>query len=422
MNLREKKRQHNVALEQLRELDKKDSLNEEEEKKFDKLYLETRSLKTEIEKRERIKELELSVVPNVKKPKVEKRSFSLGLAIKNLISGRSDGFEGEVSQELRNKGQPSNPNSVFVPAEVLFGKQPQVEKRFLDNQANLISDPIRPSEYLSGLYEKSILPKLGCKMITAQGEFSFPTSAGVSAGWFSGTGSDAISESDPTYTTTELKAKYLGVYSGWSLAQLTNMSKNDLSLESILREDLLGAMASEMDKAAFTADGTSNAPKGLITLLGSTKETSIDLHGTNEWALSQVVDPVKRIQVASKMQMSKLAWVVSPEVSAELQQKQKFASSNGEALMENGAINGIPAGVTNWLSAESPATATGNIEAIIGDFSQFLCVQYGAVELVLGQINDDAIKKVTRLIAHSAWDFAVRRADFFRMIRCDRTA
>ena len=418
MKLREQKKKHNELLKELRSLNDKESLDEKEQKRFDELYKSTQTLKTEIEKRQTIKDLELSIVPEQKENKPERR-FSLMRAIKGLARGRVEGFEAEYDQEARRQGHPVQSQGILIPASEVYGEPPELETRIVDNAIQLVSSPVKSSEYQGALYERALMPKLGAHMISVVGDFSYPTSQGVSSGWWDHDGTGSIAESDPSYTTKTLTSKALGTLSGWSLKMLTQLSKNDLSLESILREDMVASMASALDQACFKSTGAgtyANAPKGLIQLLtdATGRETTKDLTTEQKkWALSDLTKEIQELQQDTKMGLSKLSFVTSPLVSRELSEQQKFSQSNGKALKEGGMIIDLPSGVTNWLQATAPATATGDIEVIVGDFSKFMIAQYGSIELSLGQVDDDFKKAITRLRAISLWDFSLRRSEFF---------
>ena len=421
MKLRDMKAEHNKKLLELRSLDQKDSMSEDEQKKFDQLYSETDELKKQIEKRQRLQTLELSVAPEPEK-KTEQR-YSLARAIKCLLTGKGEGFEYEQHRELEKRGAVAQHRGFLVPAKEIYGEPQALEKRIINAQSSLVSDPVRGSEYVKSLYERTILQRLGCRFISAIGDFSFPKSSGVSSSWWNADGTGSITESDPTYSSVDVSAKFLGTLTGWSLKQLSQLSKNDLSIESLAREDMTMSMAEELDKAAFKADGTSNAPKGIISQLGSGRETSKDLTTeAKKWTLSDLLTQVKELQQDSKMNLKNLAWVMSPLVANELQQVQKFSSSDGKALMENGQVLGMTGGITNWLANAEPKSANGDVELIVGSWDQFVCISYGSVELSLGQMDDDFKKGITRLRAISQWDFALRREEFFRMIRVDRKA
>ena len=180
-------------------------------------------------------------------------------------------YEAEVHQELEKRNK--SDGGLLVPSAEIFGSDKQPEKRLVDNQSSLVSDPIKPELYLPSLYEASIMGALGVKKISATGDFNFPKSSKTTAGWITGDGGtdadDSLTEQDQSFTSQSVTPKFLGAITGWSLRQLKQMSGN-LSLEGILRENLVMALAEKLDSDMINGSGTAPVPSGILTLLGAT--------------------------------------------------------------------------------------------------------------------------------------------------------
>ena len=427
--LRDLKKEHGDLLSRVRELNKAEEtrdLDSGERKELETLFGKAAALKKTIEDRERIKELELSDADHII-PEKERRDYKLRNVLSALSGKQLTGYEAEVHSELERRGhRTQHAGGILIPPDDLFRIR-RKEKRVVNAQSALVSSPIKPSEYVNALYEASIMDRLGIRRITANGKFTFPTSSGVDgAGWFDGTGTGSISEDDPTYSSTTVEPHYLGVLSGWSLKQIKDMA-GDISLESLLREDLAAGMAEKLDADLMKSDGTSNAPKGLEhSLRGLTpdRETDIDHSGANPaWTLANLLDEVERLKTAYKNNAMMPKWAINPAIEKAWQSTKKFTAAASDAVLaEGGLAVGIPYVVTNHLVPASPATNDGDTEIILGDFSEFIVCTFGAVELTLGMIDDDFKKGIQRIRAIGCFDFAMRRDSAFRSIRVDRKA
>ena len=421
-NLRELKAEHHKEIQALRGL--ADKTGESVDKEIESRMAKAESLKAQIERREKIKALEQSQPPAEPWAK-EKRSFSLKSAV-DALTGRKalSGYEAEVSQEIERR-QSFNSQGVRIPASALFGEPRRLEKRAVDNQTSLFSDPIKPEEMLPALRERSIMSRLGMRMISAVGRFSFPVTSGSEAGWFSGDGGsasgDSITMSDPTFTSIESRPKFLAVMSGWSLAQLKNMSEG-LSIEGILRQDLSGAMAEALDDALIKGSGASNQPRGLINQTGITKTTKAH-QATVAWTYDELLKEQEALAKDFKQQAMAPRWVTNPGVAREWRKTLRFSVNGASQLLTDGDMAaGWPCIITNFLNPASPASAAGDVEIIGGDFSQYMFVSYDAVSLELGQIDDDFRRGLTRLRAILCCDLVLRRSEGFRLLAIDRTA
>ena len=411
--IRELKSTHKGNIEKIKSLnlkiEKEDrDFTKSENSEVEKLFTETENLKNQIEKREKVKDLELSQA-TLDLPKSEQREFKFKNVIK-LLTGKGEGcFEKEVSQELEKRGsKPSTSQGIMVPSKEFFKK----ETRIVDNATALVSNPVNQAELVSGLYEMLIASQLGLKMITAQGKFTFPKSSRVNAGWFSGDGgsdpSDSISESDPTYSSVSVEPKFLGVISGYSLRQAMDMGAN-ISLESLLREDLSMAMASKLEDAIINGTGSDNQPEGIIPSV--TGETDKDLSGQNAvWKIGDFLEEIRLLKVAYKNSASLPRWLISPLVEKELKETQRFSNTNGEAIMTDGSIIGTPAVTSNRM----------NNVAVIGDWSQAMLTTFNAVEITLGMQGSDFSKGVQRIRAIAGFDVSLRRDEAFRKITIAR--
>ena len=324
-------------------------------------------------------------------------------------------YEAEVHQELEKRNK--SDGGLLVPSAEIFGSDKQPEKRLVDNQSSLVSDPIKPELYLPSLYEASIMGALGVKKISATGDFNFPKSSKTTAGWITGDGGtdadDSLTEQDQSFTSQSVTPKFLGAITGWSLRQLKQMSGN-LSLEGILRENLVMALAEKLDSDMINGSGTAPVPSGILTLLGATtNNTALTLKKTSpirKWQWSDIVDIKKELRTQYLNNMLAPKFLFSPLVESELSLEQRFSSSDGDSLLE---------------SLPSPAVVSSHIadtKVLYGSFAtEFMVVTFDSIELSLGMIDSDFKKGNQRLRAIGCFDFVLNRDSGFRQITVVRT-
>ena len=430
-NLRGWKQQHNKAIEKMRSLSElmtkeKREFKPDELKEYRSLEKEAGSLKEKIEREHRFMSLKLEAEPQQEISKKEQRAYSFGQAIKCLLAKHAGKmipgcYEKEVSEELEKRNiHPGGHNGgtpFLIPTTELYPSLKKETRQLTSTSTQLISDPLKADEYLSALYEKNLSNRLGLKKSQAVGKFNFPKSGGVTSAWFAGDGSDSIAESLPTYTSLEVSPKFLGSYAGWTLKLLKEMSAN-LSLEKILRQDLSSSMSEELDKAIVLGSGTANQPSGIVT--SATKETSKDRSGATAWSLAEVLGIVEDLRRDYKNNDMGLKWLISTKVWAEWASTASFAGASKSLLDSAKEVGEVI--VTNHLNQADPATvATGTVEGVLGQWNDLMLTMFDAgIELELARINDDATKRITRLIATGCFDITMRRDEAFRKIKVDR--
>ena len=411
LKLRDLKKKHNEHVMRIRELEKADrNLTDEESNEVEKRFAEATELKQKIEHREKIKSLELAKVDEVI-PKSEKRQFSLTNAIKCLITGKFNGYEAEVHQEYEKRGHNFEADGIIIPSSEVY------EKRVVDNQSALISDPIRPELAQLSLREASIMDKLGCMRISATGNFNYPkNNNATTSSFFTGDGgsasNDSIAESDATFVSESSEPHYLSTMTGWTLNQLKQMSGN-LSLEMLLRKNMTMSMAETLDNKMLNGNSTtaSAEPDGLLKLLGTDNNTALALKSSapiRKWTWDDITTAVKDFQIQFKMNKAEPVWVVSPLVFKEWSDTQRFSSTDGESIADE-VVGEV---VTNHIA---------DTKVVLGQFSEFIVVTFDSIMLSLGMINDDFKKGIQRLRAIGCFDFILDRKEAFRQITITRS-
>ena len=377
--LREIKRKRVEAIEAIKALNKKEKLTEAEDKQLEARWTEAKALEKRIASIEEIERQELAKQPIVPSKK-ETRQYSLLKAIECARRSQYIGYEGEVAQEIEKRGSTPSAGGFMVPVSELFPRK--TEKRLVDNQPALISDGVREDLRLTALYEKSIAGVLGIKQINATGNFRFPTGSKVTAGFITGDGGssadDKLSEQDTSFTSQSVSPKFLGAYTSWSL-KLLKESAGSVSLEAILRENLLAGLAEELDDAIINANGTAPNPQGFNAWLGTTNLKAKTQSSSSKWAWGDFTERKKVLRDNFKNNSMMPKWLMGSLDEQLLREVQRFASSDGQSIFES----------------IGPAVVSGHCPATrmwLGDFSQFMLTIFDSAEVSLGLINDMFLK------------------------------
>ena len=390
------------AIEFVKKLNAKDSLTEAENKELETRWNEAKALEKRISIYEQQEKESLSKQP-IMEPKA-KPKYSLYRAIKCLWEGKS-GLEGETHKELENRGATSSGNGLLVPTAELFGAPPQAkEQRIVDGQAALVDDGVREDLRVTALYERSIAKMLGIKFISATGNFRFPTGNKVTAGWITGDGgssaNDKLSEQDSEWMSTSVTPHFLGAITGWSL-KLLKETAGSVSVESLIRENLLAGLSEKFDDAVLNATNVSPQPQGFNVWLGTQNLTNKTESSASKWAYSDFTGEVKELRDQYKNNAMSPIWLMGSKDEKLLKEVQRFSSSDGESI----------------LQSIGPVVVSGHVPATrlwLGQWSEFMVTMFDSAEVQLGMIDDDFQKGVQRLRVILCADFTGIRKSGFR--------
>lgn len=409
VNKRSERKKYFDLIDEVKKLNQKENRTAEDDKIIEQRWAEAKALKKRLDLLDEIEKAENDNNPIV--PPKEKRNFSLIKAIMFLDGAKRQGYENEVITELERRGVSSG-EGLPIPFEELFPR-PRLEKRIVDEgnvNPELVDDPVNEALRVRGLYERSIVPQLGIKMISANGPFRFPTGTAVSAGWFSGSGgtqaADKISEQDTDFSETSLTPHFLGGYTSWSLRAL-KQTMSTVNLEGILRENLAAGIADKLDNS-FLNGTDANQPSNFFTLLGATQNNTAKTQSTSsKWAWSDFVNMQRDWKTTYKHNVAGMPkFLMTAKDEALLRLEQRFTGTDGKSIAE--ALSYVTSG-------HCPDT-----KMVFGDWSQVLHCSFGAAEISLGLANDMFLRGTTALRVISCHDTAMIRKEAFRQFTITR--
>ena len=432
MEHRDLLQKHSEKLAKIKELNRIEetrSLDDKESAQLDLLFNECQTLKEKIEKRERLRDIELQdYKTSLDIPKSEERTFSLAKAVSGILGGKLDGgYEREVGQAISEKRMKHGienfgENSVFIPASEVL---PVSEKRIVNSPAALIQKTLRGDQYIDStiLHEASFLDQLGVQRLSANGKFSIPRAATViTSSYFSGSGGstadDKISVSTPTFDSIDFEPHLLSAATEWTRKTLLDMMGSP-DLEGLLRKDLMESINAQMFDDFLVNAGTGNKKpvKGILNLIPGTSNTAVDLRAQKKWT-TDILEGIEEdlLDNLKGHDTKNFKWLFSRQDRKLLRTTLKTETDTSSNFLwdkMNDTVIGKPAYSTGHLTTN----------AIYGDFSQAYIATFGSLELEIGWQNDQILRGAKTLVGLLPWSIGsdLRRPEAFQKMTITRT-
>lgn len=313
-----------------------------------------------------------------------------------------DGETAEIVQELRSQGAYQG---IPVPWQAL-------EQRAGETVASGTPDPMQTRPIIDRLFPQSVAGRMGGQMVNVgQGELEYPVAtSGASVGWQASETGDVASPS--AYATTDKPLapdNTLGVQ--MKITRKT-LKQSGAALEQAVRRDMNGAIAQEMDRAAFLGAGSSGEPLGVIAGASTYGITETAVDAAAAWAAFR--SAVVRFMTANA--------AGSPDAVRLLIRPEVWDAMDGTYIDTGTGVTewdrltrNIPAGNVamspNALAAPtgSPAASNALLTTNAGGVSPFFVATWGAVDLIRDPYTDAASGGL-RLTALATMDITVARA------------
>ena len=268
------------------------------------------------------------------------------------------------------------------------------------------------SEWINALRAKMVLAELGMRTMSGlTTKVQIPKiSAGAAAAFVAESGAVA----DQTVTTAQitLQARTLGARSSVSRLLLL---ESDPSIEQIVRDDLVAAIASKIQDVMIEGGG-SNEPTGVTQTSGIGAINVGDNGGPPTWAL--ITNLVREVEVDNAViNDSTLGFATNPKLKSKMAQVAKVGSSDSVMLLNDPwtSLYGYPIRFsTDVPSNLTKGTTSGTCSALIfGDWSQLIMASWGASPDVLVDPYSSSSDGTVQIIVFSEIDAAVRHAQSF---------
>ena len=321
------------------------------------------------------------------------KKFSLIKAINDVTNNRS---LDEVAKEVVRKGVEEMRKSGLAVAGSI--QLPVLETENEEMRANGVLAQTAGAGAENIATEKlDILEPLRANMVMSQagatyltglvGNISIPAYTGSNVGWAGEVAAAANGAGD--WSEIKLQPHRLTAYVDVSKEFLLQDS-NDA--EAMLRRDIIAAIGNKLEATILGADaGTDEKPAGLFD--GVTAMTTAVKFG-------DIVDAEAELDAANVS--GAYTYILSPKAKAALRTLSKDAGS-GRFVLEDGEIEGSKALVSSNVVAKG---------MVVGDFTDYVIAQWGAIDLVVDNYTKATEGKV-RLVVNAYFDAKPRRATSF---------
>ena len=339
----------------------------------------------------------------------EERSYSFMKAVRGLVNGSGlQGLEREVSEQIaKNNGREARG---FYAPDSFWGGRRDLTVGTASAGGNLVGTDHLGDQFVDALRARLVFSELGARFMTGlRGDVAIPKLAtGVSAGFVAENG--ATSEVNAVFSQITMSPKSLGAFS--DVSRLL-MIQSDPSVEQIVRDDLLNAIAQKIEDVAIEGGG-SNEPTGII---GTAGIGSVAI-GTNGGALTwdAITDLVKEVEVDNAaINGNSLAYLTNPKVKSHMASTPKVASTDSVMLMDApwNSLYGYDLAVTNNVPSDLTKGTLSTASAMIyGDFSQLMMGFFSTPDILIDPYTAGSTGAV-RIRVMQEMDLAVRHAQSF---------
>lgn len=372
----------------------------EKKTRFDALKAEVVALEADEQRAAFIEECERRAMgqPADKQAAELESRISVIDAINAQIEGRSlSGALAEFNQEQKRMGIASR--GVLVPAS-LFEKRADTS-----TASQIVPDDYAPNEYVGLLRNSMVVQRLGARVLpNLRGDLVVPKSATAhTAEWLAE--GDKLTGSNATYASIKLQPRHVGAKTELSRQLLQQSSP---AVEALVRDDFVQIVSLAVDKAMLHGDGIKE-PLGLIGRTGLAGDVQTGNLATLSWATF-----LELFEALALVNANPNGIVTHAEVVTKLRSTLKTASLPGY-LMENGQVGGINVSMTNQLAAKSGTPNKGRL--ILGDFSQILIGQWGALDILANPFAQDSFDAgAVQIRVMATMDMQVRHEAAFALV------
>lgn len=321
------------------------------------------------------------------------KKFSLIKAINDVVNNRAlDDVAKEVVakgvQEMRKSGL-AVAGSIQLPVMETENEEMRANGVLAQTAGagaeNIATEKL---DILEPLRANMVMSQAGATYLTGLvGNISIPAYSGSNVGWAGEVAAAANGAGD--WSEIKLQPHRLTAYVDVSKEFLLQDS-NDA--EAMLRRDIIAAIGNKLESTILGADaGTDEKPAGLFDGVNAM---------TTAVKFGDIVDAEAELDAANVS--GAYTYILSPKAKAALRTLSKDAGS-GRFVLEDGEIEGSKALVSSNVVAKG---------MVVGDFTDYVIAQWGAIDLVVDNYTKATEGKV-RLVVNAYFDAKPRRATSF---------
>lgn len=385
-----------AKVQEARSLVSGDTLTPEGKTRFDALKAEITALEADESRAQYVDELERRSLGAVDKPRAAMEgAISIIDAIAAHAENRSlTGALAEYNAEQKRQGVQAQ--GVLVPASLFEKRAAQTTT----TAAPIVPDDFRADQFVGLLRNAQVVRSLGATVLpNLRGDVVIPRQASTSTAQWLAEG-DALTDTGLTFNSITMKPRHVGAITELSRQLL---QQSNPSIEALVRQDFVEVIGLAVDKAFLHGDNVKE-PKGLLTAA-----TGSGVLGVPTWAKVLAI-----LEALALKNITPSHWLASTEVATVLRKTLREAGLPGY-LLDNGSMAGLPVVASNQLAKKTGTPATGRI--IVGDFSQVLVGQWGALDLTTNQYASGPYSRgAVQVRILTTLDMVPRREDAFTVI------
>lgn len=319
---------------------------------------------------------------------------------------RAAAFERECSEEVA-KIQGKSARGIFVPNEV--------QKRDLlvgtpTAGGNMVETDLLSGSFIDILRNAMVIDRLGINVLDGLvGQVAIPKqTGGATAYWVAENG--APTESQQSFGQVAMSPKTVGAWTDISRRLLLQSS---ISIDNLVQTDLARVLGLAIQQAVINGAGpASNQPSGILTQI-TTPAVVGGANGAN-LTYANIIDMETAIAMANA-DVGTLGYLTNTKVRGRLKKTEKFPTTNGQPIWENGdsPLNGYKAAVTNAMPSNLIKGTSNNCSSIIfGNWADVVIGMWGSLDLMVDPYTGSTAGTV-RIVALQDVDVALRNLESF---------
>lgn len=326
------------------------------------------------------------------------KQFSFMRAIRHLANPsdpalrKAAAFELECSRVAQD-AYDKEAKGILVPADVL-GRAFSSTTPGSGPGSNIIATELQSASFIELLRNKSFALQRGRKLAGLVGNVDIPRQKSANTTYWVGEGS-APTGGEMGTDKINLSPKTLGAFSDITRKMLLQSSPD---AEALTRDDLLAAMALEVDRAAIYGSGSSNQPRGVKLYAG--------INGVDFVAANPTYAELVAMETAissDNADVANMAYVGNAAFRGYCKTTLKSAGVSGYLWEPGNTINGYECAITNQC-------ITGDV--FFGNWNELLIAMWSGIDLTVDPYAL-ATSGGVRVIAFQDVDFNLRHVDSF---------
>lgn len=338
----------------------------------------------------------------------ELRQYSIFKAVRALANPGDTKAQKDAAFELEcsdaaQRALGKSAKGILIPEDVLArafnaGGAPNTPAG-AQTGSNLVATDFMAGSFIEMLRNRTTIMRLSRSMGGLVGNVEIPKQTNGAQAYWIGEGDDAT-EGTPQIGQMGLSPKTVAAYTDITRRLLMQSTPD---AESIVRGDLVAAIAQAIDYAGYYGSGTDNQPRGLANYTGI---NAVDFAAVNP-TYAELVQMETEI-AADNADVNSMAYVLNARGRGAAKTTPKFASGSSVAdagvIWEPGnTLNGYRTEVTNQVA---------NGDVFFGNFADLIVGLWGGLDLT---VDPYSLSKSggLRIVVFQDVDFAVRRVESF---------